>query len=377
VRNFFEVVIKFLREADMFLLAVCLISTVFGIILISSVTRYEYRNYVAVQIGAVVIGLILFVLFSYIDIDLIATQSKILFVISLLFIATLLIWGVGDAINRRAWLRLFGIISVQPGEIVIVPFIIIMARMIVSYKERKTLNSIVSILQILFVFGIMFGAVLYVSEDIGTALIYLGILAVMLYIGGIKLRWFALGAGVLAAVSPLVWIYFFEDRHRGRILTPFFPELVADAETWLWQPMRSVAAIAAGGFTGTGLGNGRISPTIPAVETDFIFAVVGEELGFVGGVLVVLLLIVIIARCIYVGTKSNNTLGMLVCTGVAAMFILQSIMNIGMALGFLPVIGIPLPFFSYGGSSIVTYFAAAGIVSGIKMRPKPGRFRRI
>jgi len=361
----------------MFLLSLCLISTAYGIILISSVTRYEPRNFVAVQIGAVVIGIILFILFSYIDIDLIAAQSKILFVISILFISTLLIWGVGDAINRRAWLRFFGTISVQPGEIVKVPFIIIMARMIANYKERKTLNSFVSLLQIMLVFMVMFGAVLYISDDIGTALIYLGIMAVMLYIGGLKLRWFALGAGALAAVSPLVWLYFFEDRHRARILAPFpaLSDMVYNLERWTWQPDRSVAAISSGGFTGWGLGNGRISPTIPAVETDFIFAVAGEELGFVGGILIVLLLSIIVARCIYVGTKSNNPLGMLVCTGVAAMFIIQPIMNIGMALGFLPVIGIPLPFFSYGGSSIVTYFAAAGIVSGIKMRPKPVRFR--
>jgi rod shape determining protein RodA len=140
----------------------------------------------------------------------------------------------------------------------------------------------------------------------------------------------------------------------------------------------SISAISSGGFAGQGLGSGAITQRgFFALETDFIFAVAGEELGFVGLMGIVILLIAIIARCVYVGTKSNNSLGMLVCTGMAAMFIVQSIMNIGMALGLLPVIGIPLPFFSYGGSSVVTYFAAAGIVSGIKMRPKPARFRSL
>jgi rod shape determining protein RodA len=114
---------------------------------------------------------------------------------------------------------------------------------------------------------------------------------------------------------------------------------------------------------------------IPAQQTDFIFSAVGEELGFIGCMLVVLLLVLIISRCIYTGIKSNNPLGLLVCVGIAAMLIMQMLENIGMCLGVLPVIGITLPFFSYGGSSIVTCFAAMGIVSGIKMRPKPVRFR--
>jgi len=116
---------------------------------------------------------------------------------------------------------------------------------------------------------------------------------------------------------------------------------------------------------------------IPAQHTDFIFSAAGEELGFVGCMAILILLVAIIIRCVYVGVKSNNALGMLVCVGVAAMLITQTIENVGMALGFMPVIGITLPFFSYGGSSLVTCFVAMGIVSGIKIRPKPIRFRTL
>jgi len=365
----------------MFLLAMCLLSSIYGIILISSAAG---RSNAFVQIGAMIVGIVLFVLFSYIDIDVIAAQSKLLFIFCALFILTLIPWGTGDEIGRRAWLRFGGAIGIQPAEIVKVPFTIIMARIIVSYKERKALNSIVSLLQILFVFGIMFALVLVVSEDLGTALVYFGILAVMLYIGGVKLRWFMLGGAVTAAAFPFLLNYVFLPHQYERIIAPFsrfFPDVLAPDRlaAVTWQPNLSVSAISAGGFVGQGLGAGRITQSggFPALETDFIFAVAGEELGFIGLMVIVLLLVVIIARCIYVGTKSNNPLGMLVCTGIAAMFIVQSIMNIGMALGLLPVIGIPLPFFSYGGSSVVTYFAAAGIVSGIKMRPKPMRFRSL
>jgi rod shape determining protein RodA len=147
----------------------------------------------------------------------------------------------------------------------------------------------------------------------------------------------------------------------------------------LWQAHQSVRAITGGGFTGQGLGNGRLTQSrgIPEQHTDFIFSAAGEELGFLGCLLIIALLVAIITRCFYIGVKSNNPLGLLVCTGLAAKLIAQAFENIGMCLGLLPVIGITLPFFSYGGSSLVTCFAAMGIVSGIKMRPKPIRFRNL
>ena len=363
------------------MLVVCLISTIYGIVLISSATTGMAQ--VTVQLGAMVIGIVLFVLFSYLDLDIIADKSNFLLIFSVLFILTLIPWGVGVGVEgRRTWLRFFDI-GIQPGEIIKVPLIIILARLIVTYKERKALNSFVPLLHITLIFAVIFGVSIRVSGDIGTALVYLGIFAVMMYIGGVKLRWFALGGVVIAAAFPFLLNNFFTDRQRARILSPFEvfhdrvdPELLMDV---LWQPSQSVRAISAGGFTGQGLGRGTVtqSGTFFALETDFIFTAAGEELGFVGLVAIVLLLLIIIGRCIYVGTKSNNPLGMLVCTGVAAMFIVQTVENIGMTLGMLPVIGIPLPFFSYGGSSIVTYFAAVGIVSGIKMRPKTAKFGRL
>ena len=381
---FFRAAYRFIREADMFLLIFSLISSIYGVILINSITKNfdaAAGGQTYVQIGAIVIGLFFFILFSYIDIDIIADKSRFLFLFSIMIIATLLIWGVGDEdVGRRAWLRFFNI-GIQPAEITKVPFIIIMARMIVSFKELKTFNSFMSILQIFVVFSIIFGCVLVVSEDMGTALVYFGILVIMLFAGGIKLRWLAIGAAALTAMAPLIWERVLSEKQRERILAPFAPDLVDPTRTGvLWQPDQSIEAIATGGFLGQGLGNGRLTQSagrIPAQHTDFIISAAGEELGFVGCVLIIALLVVIISRCVYVGLKSNNPLGMLVCIGVAGMLITQTIMNLGMALGIMPVIGITLPFFSYGGSSVVTCFAAMGIVSGIKMRPKPVRFRTL
>ena len=146
----------------------------------------------------------------------------------------------------------------------------------------------------------------------------------------------------------------------------------------MWQANQSKIAIASGKLFGQGLFNGAQtqSGAVPQQHTDFIFSVAGEELGLIGCLIIILLLILIICRCIYVGIKANDTQNGLICIGIAAMLIFQTFENIGMCIGLTPVIGLTLPFFSYGGSSILTLYAAMGIVSGIKMRPKPNIITR-
>ena len=383
MRSFLRAIARFLREADIFLLVLGLISTVIGVFLIYSVSA-EVRtngNEVYVQLGALVIGIALFVMFSYLDIDIIADKSGFLMVFSVLFIFTLYFWGYGmEEVGNNSWLRFWGI-GIQPAEVVKVPFTIIVAKMIANFKERKSLNSFVSLLQIFAVFLVLFGLILVVSADLGSALVYLFILIAMLFVGGVKFRWFLLGGAIIAALSPLLWFNYFTENQRNRIMAPLLPNLMDtySLDKVMWHARQSVQAISSGGFLGKGYGSGRMTQRglIPAQHTDFIFSAAGEEFGFVGCMFVVILLVAIIIRCIYVGVKSNNSLGMLVCVGLASMFMVQTVENIGMCLALLPVIGITLPFFSYGGSSIVTCFAALGIVSGIKIRPKTARFRTL
>ena len=380
MRDFFRAFLRFLREADVFLLLLCLISSIIGLLLISSVLSKSAGSETTVQVVALVIGFALFILFSYVDIDIIADKLVFLFIASALFLLTLFFWGVGfGETGNRAWLRFFGI-GIQPAEVTKITFIIIIAKMIANHKERKSLNTFVSLMQIAAVFLLFFGLIVGISYDLGSALVYLFIFVALLFIGGVKLRWLALGGALMAVVSPLAWYRFLSVKQKDRILAPFIPDVIDPLRKGvLWQSDRSVQAIMSGGFSGQGLGRGRMTQggIIPAQSTDFIFSAAGEELGFIGCMLIVLLLMAMIFRCIYVGVKSNNSLGMLVCSGIAAMIIAHTFENIGMCLGMLPVIGISLPFFSYGGSSLVTLMAAAGIVSGIKMRPKPARYRLI
>lgn len=365
-------VLDYIKKADMLLLVLCTVSTLFGTVLIYSATRSTtegYMPYVAVQLGALVLGIVLFVFFSIIDIEIIADRWKILVVFNILFICTLFVFGVEGETGNRAWLRFFGI-GVQPGEIVKVTFIIVVAKQMHILREYKDINSFFSILQLVSHFALTFLLLLIASRDLGSALVYAFIFIVMLYTGGIKLRWFALGGVILTILSPVFWRYVLSAGQKQRIMAPFDASIDPEHMGVKWQTYRSTIAIASGKMTGQGLGQGTQTQanTIPAQETDFIFSVAGEELGFIGCVAVVLLLTGIIVRCIYVGIKARNQLSAQVCLGIAAMLLIQTLENIGMCLGLTPVIGLTLPFFSAGGSSIITVFVCMGVVCGVKMR---------
>lgn len=376
VRAFFSAVKNYIRRSDMLLLAMCTSCTLFGIVLIASATNVQNTyQYVIIQSAALAIGIVLYILFSLIDVDIIAQRWKLLYIFSVLFILSLQVLGVSDDTGNRAWIR-FGGIGIQPAEIVKIPFIILLAKLICHLKDSRGLSNLWSIPQLLALFGSLFGLIVIISADMGSALVYAFIFIVMLWVGGLKLYWFLIGSGALAAVFPYVWNHFFTERYRMRILAPYDPTIDPEGTDIKYQVNQSRTAMSHGGLTGSGLFNGSQTQTgsIFAQHTDFIFAVAAEELGFFGCLAIIVMLSAIIIRCIYVGTKAKDSMGMLVCVGIAAMLIFQTLENIGMCIGLTPVIGLTLPFFSYGGSSIITLYAAMGIVSGIKMRSTPTRY---
>ena len=196
---------------------------------------------------------------------------------------------------------------------------------------------------------------------------------------GLKIYWFIFGSAAAAAITPLVWNTFLADYQKDRILAPYVSSIDPDGFGVRWQTNQSKMALASGQLTGTGLYNGTQSQSnaISGKHTDFIFAVAGEELGMIACCIIILLLLLIVIRCIVIGLRSKNTMNMLVCFGVASFILFQSFENIGMCIGITPVIGITLPFFSYGGSSIIASFAGIGLVSGIRYRPKPAKVPKL
>ncbi len=377
MKKFLPLVRDFVKRADMFLFIMSVICSVYGIIMIASATQ-SYSNgsaqYVIVQTLALGLGVLLFVGMTIIDVDIFAQHWGILYVLSALLLGALLVFGGQSETGNNGWLRFFGI-GIQPTEIVKLAFIIVLAKQLAYLKEYKNLNSVTSMAQIVGHFIIMFGVILVTAQDLGSALVYFFIFAVMLFMAGVKIYWFVMGAAAMAAVIPLMWTYMLSEYQQQRILAPYDSSIDPNNTGINWQPNQAKIALASGQLTGAGLGEGTQSQSnaIPVKHSDFIFAVIGEELGLIGACLVLLLLMIIVVRCVQIGLRSGNTMSMLVCMGVASTVVFQTFENVGMCIGIAPVVGITLPFFSYGGSSLFSMFAAMGLVSGVKYRPKPMR----
>lgn len=368
-----SVIKEYIKTSDMLLLGLCICSSIYGLFLIYSATRtYETNEYMTVQIIAILIGIFLFIVISLIDIELIAEKWPFLLLFNILFISTLFIWGVEGGTGNKSWLRFFNI-GIQPAEVVKVSFAVLLAKQLAVLREsRQGINSVPSILMLVLHFGLMFMLIIVSSRDLGSALVFAVIFIAILFASGLKVIWFFLGSIVVAAISPVVWNNVLSNYQKERILAPYFPDMVDPSGLGVtWQANQSKIMLASGQLTGQGYleGTQTQSSMMPFKHTDFIFAVAGEELGMIGCCVIIILLVAIILRCLYVGVKSKSYMSMLMCSGVAAMLIFQTFENIGMCIGITPVVGITLPFFSYGGSSVMTTFAALGIVSGIRMRP--------
>ena len=374
---------EFFQRADIFLLVICILCSIFGITMIEKAVTGMYEGgwnmsvpakYLAVQIGSMILGIIAFVLFTVIDVDLVARQWKLLMLVDLVLLVALVLFGEDDGTGNSAWIRFAGI-GVQPSEIIKVIYIIVAARQMTYLKEYKDINSFFSVVQMAAHFLLVFGSIVVVSSDLGSASIILGIFIVMFFALGVRLYWSAAGGAAVAAAIPLLWNYFLKDYQKKRLIAPYDPSI--DPEGWgiTWQTTQSKMTLASGRLTG--VEEGHTPSVFTGKHTDFIFSCVGENLGMIGCIVVILLLMIIIIHCVRIGLKSGRTFDMLVCIGVAAAVTFQTFINIGMNIGITPVIGITLPFFSYGGSSMVTMFAAMGLVSGIKYKLKPEHFSLI
>jgi len=368
----------FCKRADMLLLALCTVSSIFGIIVIHSATL-TYDNpskYVFVQSFSLLLGIAMYVVFTILDIENIASKWLYLTIFNVVFLLMLIPFGVDAGTGNKSWIRFFGI-GIQPSEVVKVIFIVLLAYQLTYLKKYRELNDPRSVAQVIGHFLLIFGLIVVISSDLGSALIILFIFIVMLFMAGIRWYWIGAGFALVAAMIPFAWNFLLHDYQKLRILAPYDSSIDPTGDGISWQANQSKMALASGKLTGMGLGNGTQtqSAALSGKHTDFIFAVVGEELGLIACVLVLILLTAIIIRCCVVGLRSGRTFDMLLCFGVAAAIAFQTFINVGMCIGIAPVIGITLPFFSYGGSSMFTLFAAVGLVSGVKYRPKPARYQ--
>lgn len=362
---------EILKKGDMILLSLCVVATLFGIVMIYAATAWEgSTRYIVVQTGALIAGIVIYFALTAFDIDILAGQRTLLFLFNLLFIGMLLIWGVAGTSGNKSWLSFpFLPFNIQPAEVCKISYIIILAKTMSLHQTR--ISSVRSVGQLVFHMLFIVALIIGISRDTGVALIFVFIFLAMAYAGGVSGWWFLGGAGALAVAAPTLWQTVLRQDQKNRILVLYDSSIDPSGLDELWQTNQNLKALRNGGLSGQGLfhGNMTSSGALPAQHTDSIFSSIGEQLGMVGCLILLLLLLAIVVRIIYVGMKSPDYMNRLICIGIASMLLFQILINVGMCLGLLPVIGLALPFISYGGSSILTSFMAMGIVSGIKMRP--------
>lgn len=369
----FKTVTHYLKNTDLYLMFLALICSGYGMVLIYSATLNpaswqdgSTRN-LFIQGAAILMGLAAFVIMSLIDLEAMSGWWKI-FVLVNIGLQFLLFTPLGMEVNgQRAWLNLY-VTSLQPGELGKLIFIFTLAAHISEIKEH------ISEWRGLFVIGlhtlIMMGAVVISSGDTGMAIQYFMIALIMLFAAGLALRWLGVGIGLGIISIPILWNFVLQGYQKTRILVLFDPSIDPEASR---QATYGKIAIGSGQVSGQGLTHGTMTQMqlVPENHTDYIFSVAGEELGLIGCLLIIGLLTLLIMRLFYVSYRASTMFSALLAVGVGGMFLFQVFMNIFMNVGLLPVMGLTLPFFSYGGTSVLTMYAALGIAAGVRMREKP------
>ena len=356
----------------MVLLLLCLGTSAFGCLMIASTTNYMgYVRYVSMQILAILLGVGAYAIVSSIDIRGIAERRTLLVLFNTALLLMLLSpFGTDMSTGNRSWLNFpFLPFNIQPAEFCKITYVIIMASVMNTYQDR--VSSIRSVFWMLVHLALVAGLNWAVSNDAGVSLIFVFIFLIMAFAGGVKLFWFLLGGGLVVTAIPFIWNFVMKEYQRRRILVLFDPSIDPLGMNERYQIVRSLRSLNGGGLTGQGLfsGNRTQQGALVAQHTDLIFSAIGEEMGYLGCILVMVMLILIIIRCVYVGTKSPDYMRKVLCFGVAGALIFQTLSNVGMCMGVTPVIGLTLPFISYGGSSILSMYIMMGLVSGVHARP--------
>ncbi len=378
MRQYLHELKNFFRKGDLVLLLLCLITNTFGIIMISSATNHRGNlRYIIIQIAAALLGILFYMLVSSLDADFMS-EHRIAFAAFNTFLLLLLIpFGTDLGSGNKSWLDFpFLPIDIQPAEICKITYILIMASIMARYQNN--ISSWKAVIAMGFHLALLVGTNFVVSEDAGVSLIFVFIFFGMAFSGGVSLLWFLLAGGAVTVAWPLIWDKFLDKYQRERFQVLWDPTVDPDGTGVRYHSVRSLRSLTGGGWSGQGLYNGIRTQNgeLPSQHTDFIFSTVGEELGFLGCILVLLLELAIIIRCIQVGKRSPDFLRRMICFGAASALMFQVIINVGMCIGLTPVIGLTLPFISYGGSSLVTLYTMLGLVSGVHARPAPQSHER-
>lgn len=372
-----------LKQLDFVLLIAVFALTVYGIVCVSTASAYHGTNRnVIVQLFGAVLGVAVMIVLSLADYDLLLKKFYIpVFIAGLALLTLPLISSIpsmlhGSFGSNKNWITLpFIKVDFQPSEFVKFTFIMSFGYLLGKLKDDT--NRLKSVLLILLFSGTTIFFVM-LEKDLGAAVVFFVIFIVMWFTAKMSLWYLAGGLAVFAFAAPFLW-GFLEEYQKKRILVGFDPW--SDPTDKGYQVIQTIKAMQNGGVFGMGYGNGTLTHAAsksvwPARETDMIFGVIGEEFGFVGIIIYIALISVVIFRILRIARDARHEYGSYICAGVAAVFIFQTVENIGMCLGMLPVIGLTLPFISYGGSSILSLYIGIGIVMSVRTHKQKYYFER-
>ena len=375
MRSVWNSVADYIRECDKLLLLLCLAASGYGCVAVLSSTHYlGNTKQFFTQLITVFLGVLLVVVISRFDYNIYKKIWPIIAVLCLVpVILTFFIGFAPAGTDDKAWLRLPGGMTFQPSELLKIAFIITFS----LHLERvgENINKLKYLIPL-----VLHGAapilLIHFQGDDGTAMIFAAIMIIMLYMAGLKLRYFAILAAVIVIAAPLIYFLVMNPDQQARMVSVF--DLEDDLQGSDWQQWRGRIALANGGLFGQGLFHGQLTQTgeVPESYNDFIFVSIGEELGLLGCLLVLVLLAAICLRILRIGAIAREKRGKLICVGVFAMLFSQIIINLGMCLSITPVIGVTLPFFSAGGTSLLCLYCGIGVIMSVYMH-RNARMMRI
>lgn len=367
---------NFFRYSDMRLILLSLAASVYGCMLVFSANTHVGNGMrgTLVHIVATTVGMTAALFISQIDHEDICRRWPIWAGVSLLLVLlTLTPLGLGvNGADDKAWLGVsIGSfrITFQPAELMKITFIITFS--VHLSRVQKDLHRFGTVL-LLGLHALVPVALVFLQGDDGTALVFVMIFLAMMFVAGVNILYYVIGLAAVSGVFPLLWTFVLADDKKARILCILPPFVDKYLKTKGWQQYEGLKAIGSGRLTGVGFLQGGRTDT-PVSNNDMIYTVACEEFGFIGGILVMLLLLGILLELAHCARHARDTLGSFLCVGMLSMIAFQSIINLGMALRVLPVIGITLPFFSAGGSSVATLYLGIGLALSVAFSQKARR----
>ncbi len=354
---------RIISQFDYLLFGGALLLSVLSLLAISSATSHGGQaGLLERQATRIVLGILICLVAMLIDYRVLIDYAFVLYGIGVLLLVAVLIFG-NEINGSRSWIRVGGF-GFQPSEVFKIVLVLALASYLAELNEKYLSRRHIVILASLTLVPVI---LVTMQGDLGSALTFFPILFGPMLVSGLRLRFLVVVLILVICIAPIAWLTL-KDHQKQRILVTFNPEL--DPQGVGYQTRQSLIAIGSGGLSGKGFGDGLQSQLgfVPEIQTDFIFALLAEELGFLGGALVLILYLAGLLRLLQIGGMARDRAGILIVTGIASLICFHVVVNTGMTLGLMPAIGIPLPLLSYGGTSTLCTFLALGLVLSVYSR---------